>query len=102
MRAEPKMVTPGTSCESVSNESTNSAMMRKMRQGSSLIKVILVSFMRAENTGRAGKSQASTLNSRWHEQRFEAKLVRAGVRNQLDWIVEHRACRTRPNTRTAN
>src|SRR5260221_14469795 len=38
MRAEPKTVTAGPTLDMVSKESTNSAMMRKMRQGSSLIK----------------------------------------------------------------
>src|SRR5438874_1786732 len=36
------MVTPGPTWESVSNESTNSAMIRKIRHGSSLMNVILV------------------------------------------------------------
>src|SRR6185437_2901669 len=47
MRAEPKTVTPGPTCDSVSNESTNSAMMRKILHGSSLINAILVSLLMA-------------------------------------------------------
>ena len=36
-------VTPGPTCDRVSKESTNSAMIRKMRHGSSLMKVTFVS-----------------------------------------------------------
>ena len=44
-RADPKMVTAVPAAESVSKESTNSAMIRKMRQGSSRIKPLGAVFI---------------------------------------------------------
>src|SRR5205085_11618926 len=49
------MVTAGPSWESVSNESTNSAMMRKMRQGSSRTKPKVFWFMWGEGRGKGRK-----------------------------------------------
>jgi hypothetical protein len=43
--AEPKMVTSGPAVESDSNDSTNSAMIRKMRQGTWLMKPFGVLIM---------------------------------------------------------
>src|SRR5438270_6516045 len=67
------MVTAGASWESVSKESTNSAMMRKMRQGSSRTKPKVFWFMCGEGSGKgrrlsscqAGKVEGSRF-SRYH------------------------------------
>src|SRR5438034_6502045 len=97
MRADPKIVTPGPTCERVSNESTNSAMMRKMRHGSSLMKVILVlSFMSAQDKDPNPQPQASKVVrsiSNWHARWFQTKLGPVnGLRGRLSLTLKSKTC----------
>src|SRR5947209_8439230 len=74
MRAEPKTVTPGPNCDKISKDSTNSAMMRKIRQGSSLTNVSFVTSsmvergweMYARKNGRAAMSRPTVYNRENH------------------------------------
>src|SRR4051794_14098968 len=66
MRAEPNTVTPGPTCDRASNESTNSAMIRKIRQGSSLINEMVVLLF------TLGKYQGWCRKQKKQTRRFDA------------------------------